>query len=77
MTRTRRGFTLLKLLVVLAVIVVISALCLPAIQKAQDVARRTQCQNNLKQLGLAFHNYESANKVFPPGWTQLHPWRRV
>ncbi len=73
MKSSMRGFTLLELLVVLAVIAVISALCLPAVQKARDDARRTQCQNHLKQLGLALHNYHDSAKTFPPGWTQYHP----
>ena len=75
MTRSQsaRGFTLIELLVVLAVIAVISALCLPAIQHARDDARRMQCQNHLKQFGLALYNYHDANKTFPPGWTQYHP----
>lgn len=72
MTLPARGFTLIELLVVMALIVVISVLSLPAIQKARDVARRTQCQNNLKQFGLALHNYHNVHKVFPPGWTQHH-----
>ncbi len=69
----RRGFTLTELLVVIALIAVLTALCLPAIQRARDEARRAQCQNHLKQLGLALHNYHDAHKVFPPGWTQHHP----
>ncbi len=74
MTQTRpRGFTLVELLVVIAVIAVLLTLCLPAIQQARADARQSQCQNNMKQLGLAFHNYHSAAKVFPPGWTQYHP----
>src|SRR5450432_10707 len=63
----RRGFTLIELLVVIAIIAVLIALLLPAVQAAREAARRAQCVNNLKQLALATHNYESANSCFPMG----------
>jgi prepilin-type N-terminal cleavage/methylation domain-containing protein len=66
MTRARSGFTLIELLVVIAIIAVLIALLLPAVQAAREAARRTQCRNNLKQIGIAAHNYHDVNKVFPP-----------
>ena len=62
-----RGFTLIELLVVIAIIAVLIALLLPAVQQAREAARRTQCKNNFKQLGLAMHNYNSSANVFPYG----------
>src|SRR5882757_7644437 len=72
--RRRTAFTLIELLVVIAIIAVLIALLLPAVQQARESARRTQCKNQLKQLGLALHNYVDSNRYCPISWQTNGGW---
>ena len=79
MNQRKRGFTLIELLVVIAIIAILIALLLPAVQQAREAARRSTCKNNLKQIGIALHNYLDTHSTFPPGITRApqHPYASV
>jgi prepilin-type N-terminal cleavage/methylation domain-containing protein len=74
---TRKGFTLIELLVVIAIIAILIALLLPAVQQAREAARRSSCKNNLKQIGIAMHNYNDVHLTLPPGYLDDDPTANV